>query len=149
MINSKYLGSLAISGWCDWYYVFCYFLFIGGFFRENLQKYTQKIPFTKMSTWGITSMKNALSAHCFIVSSEYLSVKTCIISKPFNWFAKLINWLVSIWSVFTESYFRTDYKIVCAQGDGHNPLESQVIIMERKWFFYQAYIPWAIDWLNT
>ena len=122
MINSKYLGSLVMSG-CDWYYVFCYFLFIGGFFWENLtcsKKHIQKILPTKISTWGITSMKNGSNVHCFMQSvRSYLSLKTCIISKPFNWFAKHINCLVSI-----QKYFRTDYNIVCVQGNVHRPLVS-------------------------
>ena len=128
MINSKYLGSLAISDCYDWYYVFYYFLLIGGFFQENLicpKKHIQKIPTTKMSTWGITSMKNDSNAHLFIQSvRSYLSVKTCIKSKPFNWFVKQINCLVSIWTVFTGKYFRTDYNIVCVQGNLHSPLVS-------------------------
>ena len=114
MINSKYLGSLATSG-CDWYYVFCYFLFIGCFFRENLtcsKKHIQIIP--------PTTMKNGSNAHCSIHSVQsYLSLKTWIISKPFNWFAKHINCLVSI-----QKYFRTDYNIVCVQGNVHRPLVS-------------------------
>ena len=122
MINSKYLSSLAMSG-CDWYYVFCYFLFIGGFFRENLtcsKKYIQIIPPTKISTWGVTSIKNGSNAHCSMHPVQsYLSLKTCIISKPFNWFAKHINCLVSI-----QKYFRTDYNIVCVQGNVHHPLVS-------------------------
>ena len=52
--------------------VLCYllFLFIGGFFRENLMlpkkhKNNKKIPKSKMSTWGITSVKNDSNAHLF------------------------------------------------------------------------------------
>ena len=127
MINSKYLRSLAMSGWCDWYYVFCYFLFIGGFSRENLtcpKKHIQKIPPTKMSTWGITSMKNdsnktivlcSLLGVTFQLKLAYLK----LISKPFKWFTKQINCLVSI-----QKYFRTDYNIVCVQGNVHRPLVS-------------------------
>ena len=122
MISLKYLASFAMSG-CDWYHVFCYFLFIGGFSRENLtcpKKHIQKIPPTKMSAWGITSIKNDSNAHCSIESVRiYLSVKTCIISKTFNWFAKHINCVVSI-----QKYFQTDYNIVCVQGNVHRPLVS-------------------------
>ena len=116
------MGSLAMSG-CGWYYVFCYFLFIGGFFRENLtcsKKHIQKIPPTKISAWGITNMKNGSNAHCYMQPvRSYLSLKTWIISEPFNWFAKHINCLVSI-----QKYFQTDYNIVCVQGNVHLPLVS-------------------------
>ena len=84
------------------------------------KKHIQKIPPTKISTWGITSMKNGSNVHCFMQSvRSYLSRKTCIISKPFNWFAKHINCLVSI-----QKYFQTDYNIVCVQGNVHLPLVS-------------------------
>ena len=98
------------------------------------QKYIQKIPSTKMR---ITCINNDSSGHRFLQSIwNYLSLKSCIISKPFNWFAKQINWLVPIWSAFSERYFRTDYNIVCVQGEVHRPIGPQVIIMERKWFFF-------------
>ena len=146
MINSKYaVRSLAMSGWCDWFYVFCYFLFIGGFFQENLtcpKKQIQKIPPTKMSTWGITSMKNDSNTHRFMQSARsYLSVKTCIISKPFNWFAKQINCLVSI-----QKYFRTDYNIVCVQGNAHRPLVSPSHNHVVKMIFLRGV---QLEWLNT
>ena len=103
------------------------------------QKYMQKIPSTKISTWGITSMENDSSAHRFLQSVwNYFSVKTRIISKPSKWFRKWIIWLVSTWSVFTERYFQTDYNIVWVQVDVHRPLVSQVIIMEwkKKFIFF-------------
>ena len=131
MMNSKYSGSLAMSGWYDLYYVLCYFIFIGGFFRENLacpKKHIQKIPPAKMKTWGSTSMINDSNAHCFMQSvASYLSVKACIISKPFNWFAKQINCLVSI-----KKYFQTDYNIVSVQGNVHRPLASSSCNHEVK-----------------
>ena len=131
MMNSKYSGSLAMSGWYDLYYVLCYFIFIGGFFRENLacpKKHIQKIPPAKMKTWGSTSMINDSNAHCFMQSvASYLSVKACIISKPFNWFAKQINCLVSI-----KKYFQTDYNIVSVQGNVHRRLASSSCNHEVK-----------------
>ena len=131
MMNSKYSGSLAMSGWYDLYYVLCYFIFIGGFFRENLacpKKHIQKIPPAKMKTWGSTSMINDSNAHCFMQSvASYLSVKACIISKPFNWFAKQINCLVSI-----KMYFQTDYNIVSVQGNVHRRLASSSCNHEVK-----------------
>ena len=131
MMNSKYPGSLAMSGWYDLYYVLCYFIFIGGFFRENLacpKKHIQKIPPAKMKTWGSTSMINDSNAHCFMQSvASYLSVKACIISKPFNWFAKQINCLVSI-----KKYFQTDYNIVSVQGNVHRRLASSSCNHEVK-----------------
>ena len=84
------------------------------------QKTYKKIPPTKMITLGITIIKNDSNAHCFMqYIRSYLSVKTFIISKPFNWFAKQVNCLVSI-----RKYFRTDYNIVCVQGNVHGPLVS-------------------------
>ena len=141
MINSKYLGSLAMSG-CDWY-VFCYFLFISSFFQKNLtcsKKHIQKIPPNKVSTWGITISKNGSNAHCSMQSvRSYLSLKTYIISKPFNWFAKHINCLVYI-----LKYFRTDYNIVCVQGNLDRPLVSssynhgvKIIFLTRRTGEYQ------------
>ena len=131
MMNSKYSGSLAMSGWYDLYYVLCYFIFIGGFFRENLacpKKHIQKIPPAKMKTWGSTSMINDSNAHCFMQSvASYLSVKACIISKTFNWFAKQINCLVSI-----KKYFQTDYNIVSVQGNVHRRLASSSCNHEVK-----------------
>ena len=128
--NSKYLGSLAMSGLCDWYYVFCYFFLLAASFRKiscfpkNI-RITKKIPKSKMSTWGITSIKSDSNAHHFMQSvRSYLPVKTCIISKPFNWFAKQVNCLVSISTVIAEKYFRTDYNIECVQGNVHRPLVS-------------------------
>ena len=131
MMNSKYSGSLAMSGWYDLYYVLCYFIFIGGFFGENItcpKKYIQKIPHAKIKTWGITSMRNDSNAHCFMQSvRSYPSVKTCIISKSFNWFAKQINCLVSI-----QKYFQTDYNIVSVQGNVHRSLASSSCNHEVK-----------------
>ena len=131
MMNSKYSGNLAMSGWYDLYYVLCYFIFIGGFFRENLacpKKHIQKIPPAKMKTWGSTSMINDSNAHCFMQSvASYLSVKACIISRPFNWFAKQINCLVSI-----KKYFQTDYNIVSVQGNVHRRLASSSCNHEVK-----------------
>ena len=93
-----------------------------------------------ITTWGITSMKNSSNAHCSMQSvRSYLSLKTCIISKPFNWFAKHINCLVSI-----QKYFQTDYNIVCVQGNVHRPLVSssynhgvKVIFFTRRTGEYQ------------
>ena len=99
-----------------------------------------------MSTWAITSMKNDSNAHCSMQSvRSYLSVKTCIISKTFNWFAKHINCVVSI-----QNYFQTDYNIVCIQGNVHRPLVSSSYNHGVKMiFFYQAYSPCALEWLDA
>ena len=121
---------------------FC-FRFIGSFFRENVtcsKKHIQKILAKKVSTWGITSMENGSNAHCSMQSVwSYLSLKTCIISKPFNWFAKHINCLVSV-----QKYFWTDYNIVCVQGNVHRPLvsssynhEVKMIVFTRRTGEYQ------------
>ena len=130
MINSKYF-------WAVWRWVLDE---IGITFLGNLhvsQKYMQKIPSTKIRTWGITSMKNYSSAHQFLSSVwNYVLVKTRIISKPLKWFPKRINWLVSIWSDFNEKYFQTDYNILWVQVDVHCPLVSQVIILEWKCFVF-------------
>ena len=124
-----FLGSLAMSAWWDCYHV------LGNLHVS--QKYMQKIPSTIIRTWGITNMKNGSSAHHFLSSVwNYFSVKTRIISKPLKWFPKRINWLVSIWSDFTERYFQTDYNILWVQVDVHCPVVSQVIILEWKWFFF-------------
>ena len=73
-----------------------------------------------MITLGITIIKNDSNAHCFMQSiRSYLSVKTSITSKTFNWFAKQVNCLVSI-----QKYFRADYNIACVQGNVHHPLVS-------------------------
>ena len=119
-----------------------FFLFAASFGKtsrvpENMYK---KIPPTKVSTWGITSMKNGSNAHYSMQSVQsYLSLKTCIISKPFNWFAKHINCLVSI-----QKYFRTDYNIVCVQGNVHRALVSssynhgaKMILFTRRTGEYQ------------
>ena len=109
--------------WFMWLVLCFLFFFIGGFFRENLllpkkHKNNKKIPKSKMSAWGIPSIKNDSNAHRFMQSvRSYLLVKTWIISKTFNWFAKQVNCLVSISTVIAEKYFRTDYNIECVQRE--------------------------------
>ena len=84
------------------------------------QKTYKKISPTKMFTFGLTFIKHDSNAHCFMQSiRSYLSVKTSITSKTFNWFAKQVNCLVSI-----QKYFRTDYNIAYVQGNVHHPLVS-------------------------
>ena len=143
--KSKIFGQFG-DEWCDWCYVFCYFLFISGFFRENLtcpKNHKQKRTPTKMSTWGITSMKNDSNAHRFMQSvRSYLSVKTCIISKLFTWFAKHINSLVSI-----SKYFRRDYNIVCLQGNIHRPLVSSSYNHGVKMIFFLPGVQPMCAWL--
>ena len=46
-------------------------------------------------------------------------------------------------------YFWTYYNIVFVQAGIHRLLVSQVIIMEWKWFLWQAYHPCALEWLNA
>ena len=87
-------------------------------------------------------MKNDSNTHRFMQSAwSYLSVKTCIISKPFNSFAKQINCLVSI-----QKYFRTDYNIVCVQGNAHRPLVSPSYNHVVKMIFLPGV---QLEWLNT
>ena len=62
-----YLGSLAMKGWHDWYHVFCYFPFTGGFFREslmcnkNIQIYHPiKSEFAELLVWRAIRVHNLL-----------------------------------------------------------------------------------------
>ena len=107
---------------------------------SHVPKNIQKIPPTKMSTWGTTSMKNDSIAYCSMQSfRSYPSVKTCIISKPFTWFAKHINCL--------QRYFRTDYNIVCVQGNVHRPLVSWSYNHGVKMIFFTRRIAHVLEWL--
>ena len=93
-----------------------------------------------MSTRGITSIKN--DSNTFFCSRSYLSVKTCIISKPFNWFAKQINCLVSI-----QKYLRTDYNIVCVQGNVHRHLVSSSNNHGLKMIFFLPSVQTMCTWM--
>ena len=92
----------------------------------------QKSALEELLVWKTVRMHTALC-------SQYLSLKTCIISKPFNWFAKHVNCLVSV-----QKYFWTDYNIVCVQGNVHRPLVSssynhgvKMIVFTRRTGEYQ------------
>ena len=96
-------------------------------FQKNIYKkyHPLKSVLEELLVWKTVRM------HTVLWSQSYLSLKYCIISKPFNWFANHINCLVSI-----PKYFRSDYNIVCVQGIVHRPLVSSSYNHEVKVIFF-------------